>query len=167
MLYPVNLQFFADDDKTEKATPKKREDVRKKGQTAKSQEVVSALVRRIFHLIDRDLPHFGRNHRHLPGIIPPLHFIRCDREHHHPYFCKFTHRTHDYFITGVFSSVYCCRLANFLQVGVMITAEPLKMKGERINPINGAKRIFSMKAVVELVKSILKIAIIAAIVIVF
>lgn len=39
----LDLQFFAGE-KTEKATPKKRDDARKKGQVLKSQDVTSAIV---------------------------------------------------------------------------------------------------------------------------
>ena len=39
----LDLQFFAGE-KTEKATPKKRQDSRKKGQVAKSQDVNTAIV---------------------------------------------------------------------------------------------------------------------------
>ena len=42
-LVKVDLQFFAGE-KTEKATPKKRQEVRKKGQVAKSQDVTTALI---------------------------------------------------------------------------------------------------------------------------
>ena len=43
MLLRLDLQFFAGE-KTEKATPKKRQDSRKKGQVLKSQDVTSAIV---------------------------------------------------------------------------------------------------------------------------
>lgn len=43
MLLRLDLQFFAGE-KTEKATPKKREDSRKKGQVLKSQDVTSSIV---------------------------------------------------------------------------------------------------------------------------
>jgi FlhB HrpN YscU SpaS Family. len=39
----LDLQFFAGE-KTEKATPKKRRDVRKKGQVVKSQDINTAFV---------------------------------------------------------------------------------------------------------------------------
>ena len=38
----LDLQFFSGE-KTEKATPKKRQDARKKGQTAKSQDINTAV----------------------------------------------------------------------------------------------------------------------------
>ena len=37
------MQYFAGE-KTEKATPKKRQDARKKGQAAKSQDVTAAII---------------------------------------------------------------------------------------------------------------------------
>ena len=40
--------------------------------------------------------------------------------------------------------------ANFLQVGFLFTTEPLKFDLKRIDPIQGAKRIFSIRAIVEL-----------------
>ena len=43
MMLRLDLQFFAGE-KTEKATPKKRQDSRKKGQVLKSQDVTSAIL---------------------------------------------------------------------------------------------------------------------------
>ncbi len=53
-------------------------------------------------------------------------------------------------------------LANLLQVGVLITFKPLSIEEgiKKLNPINGFKRLFSMKQVFELVKSAIKIFII-------
>ena len=42
VFFGLDLQFFAGE-KTEKATPKKRQDSRKKGQVLKSQDVTSVL----------------------------------------------------------------------------------------------------------------------------
>ena len=58
-------------------------------------------------------------------------------------------------------------LSNILQVGFMSTTETLKMKLERIDPISGFKRIFSPKALVEMLKSILKVTFVGAIAINF
>lgn len=43
LMLRLDLQYFAGE-KTEKATPKKRQDSRKKGQVLKSQDVTSAIV---------------------------------------------------------------------------------------------------------------------------
>src|SRR5690625_2835938 len=53
--------------------------------------------------------------------------------------------------------------ANMLQVGVLFSTEPLKFDLKKIDPVQGAKRIFSIRAIVELLKSFLKIIFIATI----
>ena len=47
---------------------------------------------------------------------------------------------------------------NLFQFGMLFTAEPLKFDLKKIDPIKGLKRIFSIRAIVELMKSILKIS---------
>lgn len=54
--------------------------------------------------------------------------------------------------------------ANVLQIGFLATAQPLQPKFDRLNPISGMRRFFSMRIVIELVKSILKLVVITAIV---
>lgn len=49
---------------------------------------------------------------------------------------------------------------SYAQVGFLFTLETLKPKFDRINPLSGFKRLFSMRSIVELLKSILKITII-------
>jgi flagellar biosynthetic protein FlhB len=53
-------------------------------------------------------------------------------------------------VTGVIFS--------YVQVGFLFTVEPLKVKLSKINPISGFKKLFSMKSIVELVKSVSKAA---------
>ena len=47
--------------------------------------------------------------------------------------------------------------ATFAQTGMLVSAEALKPKFSKINPIEGFKRLFSLRSVVETVKGILKI----------
>src|SRR5699024_11662837 len=53
--------------------------------------------------------------------------------------------------------------ANLMQVGVLFTTEPLKFDLKKLDPIQGAKRIFSVRALVELLKSFFKITFIGTI----
>lgn len=56
-------------------------------------------------------------------------------------------------------------VVSFLQTGWLLTPKPLAPKASRINPISGFQRIFfSLRALVELAKSLGKIAIVATIV---
>ena len=48
----------------------------------------------------------------------------------------------------------------FLQVGGLVTVDPIKPKPERLNPIQGLKNIFSQKQLVELLKTLLKLLVI-------
>jgi flagellar biosynthetic protein FlhB len=51
--------------------------------------------------------------------------------------------------------------ANIVQVGVVFSSYPIIPRMERINPINGLRRIFSMRSLFELAKALFKIAIIS------
>lgn len=50
-------------------------------------------------------------------------------------------------------------LISYLQVGFVFSGEPLAPKLERLNPVQGFQRIFSKRALVELLKSLLKVVI--------
>lgn len=160
----LDLQFFAGE-KTEKATPKKRQDVRKKGQVVKSQDVNTAFM---FFLIFLVLFVTG-------GFLKSSFSQLIEKS-----FTDYIHLsvTKDSFftvmteiglqITLVLAPIMIAAfiagfVANLMQFGFLFTTEPLKFKLERIDPIKGAKRIFSLRAIVELFKSIFKISIIGAV----
>ena len=50
-------------------------------------------------------------------------------------------------------------VATFWQTRLLITTEPLKPQLSRINPLQGFKRLFSLRSVIELLKNLLKIGI--------
>jgi flagellar biosynthesis protein FlhB len=50
--------------------------------------------------------------------------------------------------------------ASFIQIGPLFTTKPLEPKWERVDPIQGAKRLFSQRQLVELVKTLLKMVLI-------
>lgn len=54
--------------------------------------------------------------------------------------------------------------SNVAQVGFLITSKTLQPKLDRINPLTGIKRLFSLRSFVELVKSIAKLCFVAAVV---
>lgn len=55
-------------------------------------------------------------------------------------------------------------LANVAQVGFLFSTEVLELKPERINPLAGMKRLFSMKSMVEAIKAVFKFIFVMAIV---
>ena len=54
--------------------------------------------------------------------------------------------------------------ATFFQTGMLVSGEALKPKFSKINPIEGFKRLFSLKGVVETLKSLVKIVVLIIIV---
>ena len=51
--------------------------------------------------------------------------------------------------------------ANYFQIGFLFSTETIQFKLEKLDPIKGFKRIFSFRAIVEFLKSILKILIVS------
>ena len=52
----------------------------------------------------------------------------------------------------------------FFQTGMLVTSEPLKPKLSKINPIEGFKKLFSLRNVIETLKSLIKILVLIIIV---
>lgn len=57
-----------------------------------------------------------------------------------------------------------CLLSNYMQIGFVLSLEPISPKLERINPMQGFKRIFSRRSLLELIKSVVKIIVVAYVV---
>ncbi|WP_236702337.1 MULTISPECIES: flagellar biosynthesis protein FlhB [Shouchella] len=164
----MDLQWFADE-KTEKATPKKRQDSRKKGQIPKSQDVNTALMLFVAFII---LWLFAG-----PAIFSGLQGMMLDSLSRFLHMDVTTPNIASLFRTLTWNmailvlplmaiTVLAGAFGSFLQVGSLFTTDPLKLKLEKLDPIKGAKRIFSARALVELAKSILKIVFVGAAVII-
>ena len=163
-IMPCILIFFANEngDKTEEATPKKKSDARKKGQVAKSKEFTSAigllgitavlmfLLEYILNNLKEILIMFFSNYATLN--LDPNNTIMIIKTVVLRLIMIFLPVALPIMVVGI--------VANVIQVGKMFTTEPLKPKFEKINPISGFKRMFSMKAVVDLLKNLVIICII-------
>jgi flagellar biosynthesis protein FlhB len=158
MALRLDLQFFAGE-KTEKATPKKKQDARKKGQVAKSTELTNSIV--LFFSFGFLLIYGGYALTRLLLLVRkalsdlllwnltedsiPLLFIQLFKE------CVIIAAP------IMFAAFIAAFAINAAQVGFLISAESMKFDLKKLDPIQGAKKIFSMRAVVELIKSILKV----------
>jgi flagellar biosynthetic protein FlhB len=157
----LDLQCFAQE-KTEKATPKKRQDARKKGQVAKSMEVPSAFILLFSFLCLFLFGGFLGEKLVALFTVPLTEYLLWD-------------------VTAANLSVIFSQLileglllvlpffviaaaigivGNYVQFGFLFSTEPLKMKFSKLNPLEGAKRIFSLRALVEFAKSLLKILVV-------
>ena len=150
-------------DKTEKPTPKKLQDARKKGDVSKSKDItatagmlailllaavalpvvaeqMAALVRASFEVMQEPfelaMPRLGRQ-----AALTLLSVVGM----------------------VVLPVALVGALVEFIQAGPVMSTEKLKPKMENMNPAKGLKRMFSMDNLVELLKSILKTAVVGTI----
>ena len=159
-IFVFDLQRF-DGEKTEEPTPKKREDARKKGTVARSQELNTAFVLLIGFLILRILWEYiyGNIAEYTVYLYSNISQVTSAEGISELFIgiMLLLAKT----VMPVMLVIMIVGLGiNVFQVGLMISTEKLEPKLDNLNPINGFGRIFSKRSLVELVKSILKIIII-------
>lgn len=168
-LIVYNLQFFAEGqggEKTEKPTPKKRQKAREEGQVARSNEVTTTLLLVVmFSAIKLIGPISVSKLLALYKEMMSLFNIEnITIEYAHELFKHIAMSTLWIVIPYLGIAFAVGFLSNIMQVGWKPTLKPMKPKFNKINPISGLKRMFSFKTIIELIKSIIKIAIILLIV---
>jgi|DewCreStandDraft_4_1066084.scaffolds.fasta_scaffold00712_34 flagellar biosynthetic protein FlhB len=154
---------MAEPGKTERATPKKREEARKRGQVVRSVEINSMLNVLICLIILKIFGEYIFNN--IKNIS--LYFwnnvttfsITLDTIGD---FLLFIISKFLLILLPIFVSVFIIGiLSNILQFGFLITFEPLKPSFDKINPFRGFKRLFSKRLFFELGKSFIKIFVIS------
>ncbi|MBT4485581.1 MAG: flagellar biosynthesis protein FlhB [Candidatus Latescibacteria bacterium] len=150
-------------EKTEQATDRRREDTRKRGQVARSTEVNSALMLLTgFTVLLLFRGHFLREIENvIAGIfnLIPSHAITPSniRVLFISLIWKYFYILLPVFIVLALAGI----IVNIMQVGIRITGEPLLPKLEKVNPIEGFKRIFSRRSLETLIRDIIKIILVA------
>jgi flagellar biosynthesis protein FlhB len=156
----IDLQFFSQE-KTEKATPKRRQDARQKGQVAKSPEVSSAVILLFVFtfliiggktFIEGTLQIYQRCFQDFllwDGTFPSTQLI------FKILLLDMAKILAPFFVITLAAGVF----SNYIQSGFLFSMEALKLNLEKIDPIKGVKRLISLRSLVELVKSFLKIVI--------
>ncbi|SET43275.1 flagellar biosynthesis protein FlhB [Paenibacillus sp. NFR01] len=160
--YKLNLQYFGGD-KTEKATPKKRQDARKKGQVAKSQDLSGSVVLLAAVI---SLVAFGgfmkeRFMKLFTDVLQNRMTMSVTPENITKMFNQYGLQILLLLAPLMVITFVLAIVANVAQVGFMATGQGVTPKFSKINPIKGFKNIFSMRSFVEFLKSILKLVIIA------
>ena len=155
------LQRFADGDKTEEPTSKKRSDAAKKGQVAKSQELNTAFVLLVGFALIKAL--WDQMYANIAGYTIYI-FSHLNQNVDVENIVNLFIGMCVVFIkvaAPIMLAIMVVGLAiNFWQVGLNINTEKIQPKLGNLNPINGVGRMFSKRSLVELVKSLLKIGII-------
>jgi len=161
----LDLQFFAGE-KTEKATPKKRLDSRKKGQVLKSQDVTTAIVLLFVFLFLFFAAGFMRDRFFVfftHSFTESISIKSLDIDQTMILYTEMIVQMAYILLPIMAIAVIAGIGGNLAQFGLLFTAEPLKFDLKKIDPIKGLKRIFSIRALVELLKSLLKISFIGSV----
>ncbi|MBR1647163.1 MAG: flagellar biosynthesis protein FlhB [Selenomonadaceae bacterium] len=157
-----DLQRFAEGgDKTEEPTAKKREDARKKGQVAKSQELNAAFVLLMGFLVLRILwEYIYVNIAEYTTYLYSHLAQSVTTEGISELFIGIMILLAKTVMPIMFAILIIGLAVNLYQVGFMFSTEQLEFKLDKLNPINGFSRIFSKRSLIEMFKSIFKIIII-------
>lgn len=150
-------------EKTEDASSRKLSKAREEGQVAKSTEISSVFVLlgsvlilypSIFFIYENiaEVFHFNLHYEGVPefNALDAVHLL-------------FYHAQKIILMClPVFIGAYVVALiSNFAQVGFEISWKALEPKFSRLDPINGFKQKFSSRAVVEFVKTFIKVGVVA------
>lgn len=147
-------------EKTEKATPKKREDAKKKGQFAKGSELPTALaflaaLLTITALSDFFFETFDQFFTKTAQKIPHIHSIK--QKEVQAIFLDTFSISAMLILPVVIVGMIFAAIGNIAQTGFAITPEALKPKPEKFNPVSNAKRVFGLDGLVNLAKSFVKL----------
>ncbi|MGB4439539.1 MAG: flagellar biosynthesis protein FlhB [Sedimentibacter sp.] len=153
---------MAGEEKTEKASPKKKRDERKKGNVFQSKDVITVGVLAISFIILQ----YWRSY-----------IYKFTKEVFFKYISlmKTANGINDNFIVQVMKDITNTLLASTgilmaaviistviisgSQTKFLISKENIKFKFSKLNPLSGIKKMFSIRAIVEVIKNIIKIAI--------
>ena len=158
---PIVL-IFANEEKTEEATPKKKSEARKKGQIARSKVVGLAITMVTCTLVILLLS--GMIVGNLKDTM--VYFLQSGMLQ------DINEMSIKSIVLTVLMKAGLCILpvvvpimiagivASLMQTGFLLTGEPLKPKFSKLNPISGFKNMFSKKSFVDLLKNLAVVTVI-------
>jgi flagellar biosynthesis protein FlhB len=153
-------------DKTEKATPKKREDARKKGQVAKSTDLNGAIVL-LAALLALTVFAPKMYHRIADATREILAYVAQPDVVAREGVGKVMSQVASTWLLSVAPIAAACLVVGVLaavsQVGLRPSPQALKPAFKKLNPLQGAKQIFGKHALFEGAKSITKVLAVGAI----
>jgi len=154
-------------DKTESATPKRREDARKKGEVAQSREIQSVVILAAALMIAtsflglRLVQSFTEVAQASWGAAaaPP-----ASLGGYQVWLWKVGGVAGAALVPLLLVLAAAGALSQLLQTGPLLSFEAMEWKGERLNPFSGLKRLVNGDRLFDLVKSLFKIAVVGLLV---
>ncbi|MCR4600541.1 MAG: flagellar biosynthesis protein FlhB [Clostridia bacterium] len=154
-------------EKTEEATPKKRRDARKKGQVAVSNDIVNFIsmavayssVRILFPTIVENLMSSFQYFSDLAQNLTELNNTTLREMFIHTLWLAGS-----CIIPLLLLVAGSAIIATVFQTRGLFSMEAVRPKFEKLNPLNGFKRIMSMNSVIETVKNLVKVTVIGVVI---
>ncbi len=149
-------------ERTEAPTQKRRRDSREKGQVARSQELNSLVILTAGAMLILSLHNYmidGMKDIFVQFFLTPHAVVEPGNMNS---LAQLLFNSFFPIVMPVFLGIIVAGLfVNFSQVGFHVTADALVPKLERINPVEGFKKLFSWRAVFETFKGLIKIGVIS------
>ncbi len=159
----IDLQLFAEDqaeEKREDPTPRRRRKAREQGQVVQSKEVTSAvLLFAVFMLLSFQISGWAEQLRVFAEQTLTFESQLEDWTSAEVHSMGMSVIGRLLTMLGpMFALTFFVALGGTLvQTGLSVTLKPLSPDPSRLDPVKGLKRIFSMRALVNLVKSLVKV----------
>ncbi|MBW1677538.1 MAG: flagellar biosynthesis protein FlhB [Deltaproteobacteria bacterium] len=152
-------------EKTEKATPRKRSEARKKGQVGKSREIPSVAV--LLAGLSTLYVFGAYMYSHIRSLMQDTFSMIATPNLNLSEFLAFGSIVIERFIFMVLPVMIAvfvtALLSNVLQVGLLLSWEAVTPKLSKLDPIKGMQKLFSKQTLMELFKSLAKLALVGVI----
>ncbi|MCL6477601.1 MAG: flagellar biosynthesis protein FlhB [Peptococcaceae bacterium] len=153
-------------EKTEQPTPRKLQEARKKGQVAKSRDLSSAVVLMaavgFFYAISQDV--VNSLERHLSWYFANCFSFGLPDQNLYWVLVQGIWEMCLIFAPVLLIVVSSAILSNVMQGGFLLAPAAINARMDRINPLEGFKRIFSVNSLFELVKTIFKVIVVGVVI---
>ena len=156
------------DDRTEKATPKRRSQSRQEGQISKSQDLNMAVTLAVsFWVIAIFMGFISDKLRDIAvSTLSNLSPHRVSKENIVGFLTNYTWSGIKILLPVMLFMMLAGVAINYIQVGALFTTKPITPNFSKLGPekiLKGFQRFFQLKSFVELIKSIIKASIVAGI----
>lgn len=150
--------------KTEQPTAKRRNEARKKGQVAKSMELnsVAVMMAGLLILVLTSTLLYGQLTDVMASMLSQAGQVQINNKDFSIFIAARIQQLMIILTPVMIAVFFTALLANIFQVGAMFSLETIAIKLSKLDPIKGMSKIFSVKSLMELFKSIAKIVIITA-----
>lgn len=157
---------MAGDSKTENATPKKRQDERKKGNVFTSKDITALIsILGVFYSLKLFFPSMYKTTKVF--MFRYMGYATYKTDLTDSFLREIAVTSLEAFTRAAIPVIMMAMLIGVIitlaQTKLLFSMESLKPKFSRMNPLEGIKKLFSLKSMVEVIKGLIKITIILSV----